>query len=1588
MLATLMLTTPQAGVLSVASAEEVTLEEDAILQMEPVKDEDEPMVDPVPDEVLPLVEEAADTEELTSAESEAEGRDAANEYTTPVMDLSTAMVDKQITTNRSSILLSLSVSNPESVSWLEIEYCLRNDYSVIYPVRLYYDSYRKQFTCWYSPSVYGEYEMQQVHLGDRNGEQQTVYNAASSNTGNIPDDAVTYDLSALNFSVIDDYIYTMDELKSAVAAAKEGDWLWISGAEDFVLDESVTIPQGVYLNVQSGAGSFKVADGATLTTNKIFCCYVPMIIEGSWKNTARNDRGYSNLSIAQNGSVDNAGQLYFDTLEIKGYFNNSGSLSVSDNLLLAATGSIDNSGTIYVNGSYTFDGKLTQIAGGYICYRYKVQTFDELKSTVERAKAGDRIIVNAGENDIEVNEDLTIPEGVYLNIQANAGTFIVAKDITFTTNARFDCNAPMTVEGVWQNNNTAELREMLQIASAGKVKNAGDAYYWGGAFVAAGGCMENNGYLLISNGFENNGTLTTAPTATTKVSISVTSLEELKATLSNDRSILWDIQWGVSENTVISEDVTIPAGYTVNIYNNSDATLTIDSGVTFTNNAEIDCSVPATVKGTWINNGNANFSDLTIAEGGHIKNNNNLGIYGSYENYGTLTTAPSENTYLVAHIYDFEGLKTALASENPGHKMVNLYVTGTLVLTEDVFIPENTSLYVYAQNTDATLLVREGTTLTSIGYFACEIPMTVAGIWVNRYFGVNLQNGLTITSTGKVDNAEGWFQLSGAFVNNGVFTGRNFRQTTTAISLDELKTALNNTYANNGTVLVTGDSDFTITEDLMIPKGLTVEVYGNIQSLRIAAGTTLTIDSEATLRSYAPVSVDGTIVNYGALGIRNGMNVSGKIDNYNYIRVTGGELTGEDKIIEHEASTCSVYREYLVDSEENLHSTLDNLDLNKWNNLIVSDDLTLSKAVTIPESVYLSIQAGTFTVGKSAALTTYNNLAVQSAMNVEGYWENKAPVGENSYPGCNITGTLTVNGSVLNGGHIELYQYMEGSSLKRIQNTDRGSSGYGVNITSLDELRTIAANANFPMAVSWRIDADITLDQSLTLPDNMRLYIMGDQCSLTIPSDITLNCEKASVVAFDRINVDVQGTLIVNGDCRAESINVSGLLKNVGSVSFGKLVLSETGLVENGGMLVGEIQNHGTITQMPRGNEPRIFGISLMAPCSWEDIFGNLKSGDTLQIYSWMEDSYISISADTTFPDDIIVSGGGYYKVERGATFTTNSLPDDASIIVEGTWINNGSTNLWQLLGSGVVQNNDSINAQYLADSLTITGNHVSSDNGYTTLLELQDTLSSAQNGDTIRCNLYNYGNGDSLVINENITVPEGVGLSFEYYTKVYFAEGNTLTVNGTLIVDQQMYFKGDFVLNGCIQVNKTDNRNQPVSEPFSLLNGLVKDDFNVWDTGDSWLIASKSEANLFCEVQNTGCTLRLLEGDNCVWTTVALSRGTVIPDIRAGQYTLEVSKSGYVTRRYTVDTSAIPETLSVELVEIGNINGAMNPLGYAVDASDMQCLYELLTTGDCLSQIDDSEYFKAVADVNGDDTVDVYDLQLLYEAVSGISTL
>lgn len=70
-------------------------------------------------------------------------------------------------------------------------------------------------------------------------------------------------------------------------------------------------------------------------------------------------------------------------------------------------------------------------------------------------------------------------------------------------------------------------------------------------------------------------------------------------------------------------------------------------------------------------------------------------------------------------------------------------------------------------------------------------------------------------------------------------------------------------------------------------------------------------------------------------------------------------------------------------------------------------------------------------------------------------------------------------------------------------------------------------------------------------------------------------------------------------------------------------------------------------------------------------------------------------------------------------------------------------------------------------------------------------------------------------------------------------------------------------------------------------------------------------------------------------------------------------------------------------------VKGDLNGNGTKADIGDVQCLYTYLTAGSISGAYkNDKATFIAVADVNEDGTVDVYDLQLLYEAASGISSL
>lgn len=108
--------------------------------------------------------------------------------------------------------------------------------------------------------------------------------------------------------------------------------------------------------------------------------------------------------------------------------------------------------------------------------------------------------------------------------------------------------------------------------------------------------------------------------------------------------------------------------------------------------------------------------------------------------------------------------------------------------------------------------------------------------------------------------------------------------------------------------------------------------------------------------------------------------------------------------------------------------------------------------------------------------------------------------------------------------------------------------------------------------------------------------------------------------------------------------------------------------------------------------------------------------------------------------------------------------------------------------------------------------------------------------------------------------------------------------------------------------------------------------------------------------------------------------------ELQLEDYTLSFSQP-YGKQEVTLTSGGKTVTFEAPVIRQGNINGNATAQS-DIDASDMQCLYTYLATGENIGQIKDTSAFALVSDINNDGSVDVYDLQLLYEAVSGISKL
>ena len=128
----------------------------------------------------------------------------------------------------------------------------------------------------------------------------------------------------------------------------------------------------------------------------------------------------------------------------------------------------------------------------------------------------------------------------------------------------------------------------------------------------------------------------------------------------------------------------------------------------------------------------------------------------------------------------------------------------------------------------------------------------------------------------------------------------------------------------------------------------------------------------------------------------------------------------------------------------------------------------------------------------------------------------------------------------------------------------------------------------------------------------------------------------------------------------------------------------------------------------------------------------------------------------------------------------------------------------------------------------------------------------------------------------------------------------------------------------------------------------------------------------------NGKVTLRLLQGDQEVATTVTTSGTYQLPSVPAGDYTLEVSKLNHVTRAYDLSVTDQDVTQDLKIHLIGDIDGSGS-----VNMGDISIQYAHIRGARELTD----EYQLRVANIDGN-SLNMGDFSALYAHIKGTKKL
>lgn len=397
----------------------------------------------------------------------------------------------------------------------------------------------------------------------------------------------------------------------------------------------------------------------------------------------------------------------------------------------------------------------------------------------------------------------------------------------------------------------------------------------------------------------------------------------------------------------------------------------------------------------------------------------------------------------------------------------------------------------------------------------------------------------------------------------------------------------------------------------------------------------------------------------------------------------------------------------------------------------------------------------------------------------------------------------------------------------------------------------------------YNLTDSVTITENMQIPSGKHLNLASNGV-LTIASGVTLIVNGKLGITVGKLMVKNSAKLVINGDYKLSSdgiliVESNAILVNNNSIYMG------TESANLGSIIIdGELQNNGSIavvggtltlngTYVESSDHTTADGLVIRVTYNWQNakIVGAEKIGKlTYQAHVSTEEELrnaivkqsidkrqiVYISSDITLSENLSIPAGIDVAVAFSATLT---VPGGVTLT------NNGSIQVLNgcslIVNEGATLDNqndirvDSGCNLYCAG--TFTGNQPSGDGQITIISMTQSALEAAlESCDGL------YELDKNVDITSNFTVPDGVTLWMNAGSSLNAAEGVTLTVDGSLIMEYAAVTIPDnatFIVNGHAVMNSST---LTVAEKALMVNNCYGIEIN-----------GSSVLTIDCELQNNG---------------------------------------------------------------------------------------------------------------------------------------